>query len=228
MRTRVGDGDSDEAHSLLNLAMITPGNSPTLWTALVDYGADVDEEALLSEMCARGNASAVRYLLARTEEPTTAGDSRRFLRVSSDQMRKAIRSGSDLTVEHVVGYVTRRRKGMTRAEWMRKRVDCLPLHEAVRSGTRAMLVEMLRAGADTRSIDEGMMMHTPLQEATARERWDMAAALVAFMNEDDVVRDWEGLLAERSSVSPSTSPSRVVDYYACIAPHRSLTDSEMP
>ncbi|KAK3289653.1 hypothetical protein CYMTET_2923 [Cymbomonas tetramitiformis] len=137
MRARVGDGDGDAARSLLNLAMITPGNSPTLWTALVDYGADSDEEALLSDMCARGNASAVRYLLARTEEPTTAGDSRRVLRVSFDQMRKAIRSGSDLTGEG-------------------------------------------DDGADT------MMMHTPLQEATARGRWEMAAALVAFMNEDDV------------------------------------------
>eukprot|EP00854_Cymbomonas_tetramitiformis_P025826 gene25826-31600_t len=49
MRARVGDGDGDAARSLLNLAMITPGNSPTLWTALVDYGADSDEEALLSD-----------------------------------------------------------------------------------------------------------------------------------------------------------------------------------
>ncbi|KAK3285869.1 hypothetical protein CYMTET_6544 [Cymbomonas tetramitiformis] len=183
-RPRVDDdGDGGAARSLLNLAMITPGNSPTLWTALVDYGADSDEEALLSEMCARGNAAAVRYLLTRTEEPTIAGDSRRVLRVSPDQMRKAI---SD---------------------------------------------RMLRAGADTRSIgeEEGgdvrgaetMMMHTPLQEATARGRWEMAAALVAFMNEDDVVRDWEGLLAERSSiVSPSTASSRVSEYYARVAPYR--------
>ncbi|KAK3253394.1 hypothetical protein CYMTET_37393 [Cymbomonas tetramitiformis] len=208
--------------------MFTSGNSSALWTVLADYGAVIDD-VLLSEMCAAGNAPAVRFLLARTERPTI-GDSRRVLRVSGDQMRKAIRSESDRTVMHAATHVARCREGMTPAEWRRIRVDRLPLHEAVRSGTTKMLLDLLRAGGDTRSIDEGragdhpdestMMMHTPLQEATARERWPMAASLVAFMREEDAVRDWEELLAERSSFASSTAPSCVLDCYARIEPYR--------
>ncbi|KAK3242988.1 hypothetical protein CYMTET_47344 [Cymbomonas tetramitiformis] len=223
VRTRAADDDGDAARSMLNLAMSTPGNSSALWNALIDYGAEIDE-VLISEMCAAGNAPAVRCLIARTEK-STPGDSRSVLRLSGDQMCKAIRSGSDRTVKYAANHVARCRKEMTAAEWRRVSVGLFPLHEAVRSGTTKMLLDLLRARADTRSVDDStMLMHTPLQEATTRERWDMAAALVAFMREDDTVRDWEGLLAERSSVSSSTAPWRVEDCYARIEPHRIATE----